>query len=270
MPVTHIAVLVTGGLVHRKPSLRGAVASRPASAVRRRPAGVYAPSTGPAAVEPARARRRGGSRPPRRPLLRDRRRNPPRGPPGRAKPPPCDEVGERTPSSRDSWRRRPPPPAPASYSARLIRLRRRARAPHARALAAGSAEPYAASKLAAELAVRERRSAGAATRRSYARSRSTARASGPDMAFARWIAALLGKSHCRGARPPGAARDFTYVDDAVAGLIAALDRGRPAAAYNVSGGRGVPVRRGADAPRGGASRVTHGLESRVSPAPKPA
>jgi nucleoside-diphosphate-sugar epimerase len=41
---------------------------------------------------------------------------------------------------------------------------------------------------------------------------------------------------------PGTARDFTYVDDAVAGLIAALTRGRPGEAYNVSGWRPVDLR----------------------------
>jgi UDP-glucuronate 4-epimerase len=62
----------------------------------------------------------------------------------------------------------------------------------------------------------------------------------PDMAFARWIWALA-----RGRPVPwharaGTVRDFTYVDDAVAGLLAALDRGRPGEAYNVSGQ--APVR----------------------------
>ena len=40
---------------------------------------------------------------------------------------------------------------------------------------------------------------------------------------------------------PGTARDFTFVDDAVAGLMAALRGGRAGEAYNVSGGRPVPL-----------------------------
>jgi nucleoside-diphosphate-sugar epimerase len=41
---------------------------------------------------------------------------------------------------------------------------------------------------------------------------------------------------------PGTARDFTYVDDAVAGLVAALRHGRSGEAYNVSGWRSVDLR----------------------------
>jgi UDP-glucuronate 4-epimerase len=64
----------------------------------------------------------------------------------------------------------------------------------------------------------------------------------PDMAFARWIRALLRRRPVPWRARPGAIRDFTYVDDAVAGLIAALDRGCPGQFYNVSGHRPVPVR----------------------------
>jgi len=42
--------------------------------------------------------------------------------------------------------------------------------------------------------------------------------------------------------PPGTARDFTYVDDAVAGILAALRRGRAGEAYNLSGWRSVELR----------------------------
>ena len=41
---------------------------------------------------------------------------------------------------------------------------------------------------------------------------------------------------------PGTARDFTYVDDAVAGLIAALATGAPGEAYNISGWRSIELR----------------------------
>lgn len=64
----------------------------------------------------------------------------------------------------------------------------------------------------------------------------------PDMAFARWIRALLRRLPVSWCARPGAARDFTYVDDAVAGLLAALDRGRPGQAYNISGHAPVAVR----------------------------
>ena len=59
----------------------------------------------------------------------------------------------------------------------------------------------------------------------------------PEMAFARWIAAIAAGEPVPWHAAPGAARDFTYVDDAVAGIIAALRRGRPGEAYNVSGWR---------------------------------
>jgi UDP-glucuronate 4-epimerase len=64
----------------------------------------------------------------------------------------------------------------------------------------------------------------------------------PEMAFARWIDALELGRPCPWRAAPGTARDFTYVDDAVAGLIAALVRGRSGEAYNVSGGRSVTLR----------------------------
>lgn len=64
----------------------------------------------------------------------------------------------------------------------------------------------------------------------------------PEMAFARWIAALAAGEALPWRAAPGTARDFTYVDDAVAGLIAALVRGRSGEAYNVSGWRSVTLR----------------------------
>jgi UDP-glucuronate 4-epimerase len=64
----------------------------------------------------------------------------------------------------------------------------------------------------------------------------------PDMAFARWIAAMQAGKPIPWHAAPGTARDFTYVDDAVAGLIAALRHGRSGEAYNVSGWRSVDLR----------------------------
>jgi UDP-glucuronate 4-epimerase len=64
----------------------------------------------------------------------------------------------------------------------------------------------------------------------------------PDMAFARWIGALAGSGPVPWHARAGAVRDFTYVDDAVEGLIAALERGRSGQAYNVSGQAPFPLR----------------------------
>jgi nucleoside-diphosphate-sugar epimerase len=63
----------------------------------------------------------------------------------------------------------------------------------------------------------------------------------PEMAFARWIDLLAAREPLPCA-PPGTARDFTYVDDAVAGILAALRRGRAGEAYNLSGWRSVELR----------------------------
>ena len=68
----------------------------------------------------------------------------------------------------------------------------------------------------------------------------------PEMAFARWIAALDSGEPLPWRAAPGTARDFTYVDDAVAGLVAALVRGRSGEAYNVSGWRSVTLRAALD------------------------
>ncbi len=100
---------------------------------------------------------------------------------------------------------------------------------------------YATSKLAAERAVREaaeQRGAHASIARMF-----TVYGPGqrPDMAFARWIRALTAGRPLQWYAAAGAARDFTYVGDAVAGLVAALERGRPGEAYNISGGRAVPL-----------------------------
>src|SRR5215210_1617957 len=47
----------------------------------------------------------------------------------------------------------------------------------------------------------------------------------PEMAFARWIAARAADEPVPWHAAPGTARDFTYVDDAVAGILAALRLG---------------------------------------------
>jgi nucleoside-diphosphate-sugar epimerase len=98
--------------------------------------------------------------------------------------------------------------------------------------------PYAASKLAAEAVVREH-GADAVIARPF-----TVYGPGqrPEMAFARWIELLAAGRPLPWYAPPGTARDFTYVDDAVAGILAALRRGRPGAAYNLSGWRSVGLR----------------------------
>lgn len=63
----------------------------------------------------------------------------------------------------------------------------------------------------------------------------------PDMAIARFLDA-----QCQGRPLPlfgdGAqARDFTFVDDAVDGLVAAAERGRPGRVYNLGGGDPRPL-----------------------------
>jgi UDP-glucuronate 4-epimerase len=101
--------------------------------------------------------------------------------------------------------------------------------------------PYASSKLSAEsacLAAVRDRGADAVVVRLF-----TVYGPGqrPDMAFARWIRALAAELPLPWHAPAGAVRDFTYIDGAVAGLVAALDRGRAGEAYNVSGNAPVPV-----------------------------
>ena len=65
----------------------------------------------------------------------------------------------------------------------------------------------------------------------------------PDMAFARWIRAILAGRAVEWCARDAATRDFTYVDDAVAGLIAALERGRGGQIYNIAGSGPAPLRR---------------------------
>jgi UDP-glucuronate 4-epimerase len=98
--------------------------------------------------------------------------------------------------------------------------------------------PYAESKVAAEAAVREHGSDAVIVRPF------TVYGPGqrPEMAFARWIDLLGAERPLPWYAAAGTARDFTYVDDAVAGILAALRRGRAGQAYNLSGWRSVGLR----------------------------
>jgi nucleoside-diphosphate-sugar epimerase len=98
--------------------------------------------------------------------------------------------------------------------------------------------PYAVSKVAAEAVVREH-CADAVIVRPF-----TVYGPGqrPEMAFARWIDCLTAGQPLPWYPPPGTARDFTYVEDAAAGILAALRRGRAGEAYNLSGWRPVELR----------------------------
>jgi len=64
----------------------------------------------------------------------------------------------------------------------------------------------------------------------------------PDMAFARFIPQLLAGHQLTVFGNGQQIRDFTYVDDAVRGTIAAAARGRPGAVYNIAGGQPVTLR----------------------------
>jgi nucleoside-diphosphate-sugar epimerase len=58
----------------------------------------------------------------------------------------------------------------------------------------------------------------------------------PDMAFSRIISALLGGDPFRFFGTGEQSRDFTYVDDAVAATLAAMNGSRGSTVYNVGGG----------------------------------
>jgi nucleoside-diphosphate-sugar epimerase len=58
----------------------------------------------------------------------------------------------------------------------------------------------------------------------------------PDMAFARIISALLEERPFHVFGGGEQSRDFTYVADAVAATVAAMEAGRPGRIYNVGGG----------------------------------
>ncbi len=63
----------------------------------------------------------------------------------------------------------------------------------------------------------------------------------PDMAFARFIAAVRGDGAMPVYGDGGQRRDFTYVGDAADAVLLALERGRPGAVYNVSGARAATL-----------------------------
>jgi len=98
--------------------------------------------------------------------------------------------------------------------------------------------PYAASKVAAEDVVRDHGADGVIVRPFSVYGPGQR----PEMAFARWIDCLHTGRPLPWCASPGTARDFTYVDDAVAGIRAALRRGRAGEAYNLSGWRSVDLR----------------------------
>jgi nucleoside-diphosphate-sugar epimerase len=64
----------------------------------------------------------------------------------------------------------------------------------------------------------------------------------PDMAFARFIGQLLAGRQLTVYGDGTQVRDFTYVDDAVRGTIAAAARGVPGGVYNIGGGHPAELR----------------------------
>jgi UDP-glucuronate 4-epimerase len=63
----------------------------------------------------------------------------------------------------------------------------------------------------------------------------------PDMAFARFIASALAGNPVKILGDGTQVRDFTFVDDAVEGTIAAAQNGRRGAIYNIGGGTQVEL-----------------------------
>ena len=64
----------------------------------------------------------------------------------------------------------------------------------------------------------------------------------PDMAFARWIQSITSGLPVLWCAARETRRELTYVADAVAGLVAALERGRAGEVYNVAGSGSTPLR----------------------------
>lgn len=64
----------------------------------------------------------------------------------------------------------------------------------------------------------------------------------PDMAFSRWITSIVRGRPVPWCAQRDARREFTYVDDAVRGLVAALERGSAGQVYNLPGSGSTPVR----------------------------
>jgi nucleoside-diphosphate-sugar epimerase len=63
----------------------------------------------------------------------------------------------------------------------------------------------------------------------------------PDMGIARFIDAATAGREIAVYGDGRQLRDFTYVGDIVAGTVAAAERGRPGAAYNIASGRPLPL-----------------------------
>jgi UDP-glucose 4-epimerase len=63
----------------------------------------------------------------------------------------------------------------------------------------------------------------------------------PDMAFSKWIAAILEDQPIRVFGNGRQTRDFTYVSDAVRATILAAERASPNTAYNIADGARVSV-----------------------------
>jgi UDP-glucuronate 4-epimerase len=63
----------------------------------------------------------------------------------------------------------------------------------------------------------------------------------PDMAFSRFIRSAIAGQPLRVLGDGHQVRDFTYVDDVMAGTLRAADRGRPGAVYNIGGGTPVEL-----------------------------
>ena len=61
----------------------------------------------------------------------------------------------------------------------------------------------------------------------------------PDMAFSRFISRALAGEPLHILGDGQQTRDFTYVDDIIAGTVAAAEHGRPGAVYNLGSGRPV-------------------------------
>ena len=102
----------------------------------------------------------------------------------------------------------------------------------------GPLNPYAETKVSGEQLVREHGSDAVIVRPF------TVYGPGqrPGMAFARWIDCLASEQPLPWYAPPRTARDFTYLDDAVTGILAALERGRAGEAYNLSGWHSIELR----------------------------
>ena len=64
----------------------------------------------------------------------------------------------------------------------------------------------------------------------------------PDMAFRRFFASALAREPVRILGDGSQVRDFTFVDDAVSGTIAAARKGHSGAVYNIGGGTQVELR----------------------------